>query len=54
MSQEMTAIRFHEYGGSDRLLVEKILRPQPKAGEVLIKVHFAGSTRWTGSSGPDT
>lgn len=42
MPQQMTAVRFHEYGGSDKLIVEKILRPQPKAGEVLIKVHFAG------------
>ena len=42
MPLEMVAIRFHEYGGSDKLLVEKIQRPQPKAGEVLIKVHYAG------------
>ncbi len=42
MPHEMVAIRFHEYGGSDKLLVEKIQRPQPKAGEVLIKVHYAG------------
>ncbi len=42
MPQEMTAVRFHEYGGSDKLIVEKIPRPQPKAGEVLIKVHYAG------------
>ena len=42
MAQEMTAVRFHEYGGSDKLIVEKIVRPQPKAGEVLIKVQYAG------------
>ena len=42
MPLEMIAIRFHEYGGSDKLLVEKIQRPQPGAGEVLIKVHCAG------------
>jgi NADPH:quinone reductase-like Zn-dependent oxidoreductase len=42
MPQEMTAIRFHDYGGSDKLVVEKVQRPQPKAGEVLIKVHYAG------------
>ncbi len=42
MPQEMTAVRFHEYGGSDKLIVDKIPRPQPKAGEVLIKVHYAG------------
>jgi NADPH:quinone reductase-like Zn-dependent oxidoreductase len=42
MLQEMTAVRFHEYGGSDKLIIERIPRPQPKAGEVLIKVHYAG------------
>jgi NADPH:quinone reductase-like Zn-dependent oxidoreductase len=42
MSTEIKAIRFHEYGGSDKLILETIPRPVPKADEVLIKVHFAG------------
>ena len=42
MSGEIKAIRFHEYGGSEKLVLETIPRPVPKANEVLIKVHFAG------------
>jgi NADPH:quinone reductase-like Zn-dependent oxidoreductase len=42
MSAEIKAIRFHEYGGSEKLVLETIPRPVPKANEVLIKVHFAG------------
>src|SRR5271157_3060928 len=41
MSDQMKAIRFHEYGGSEKLILESILRPVPTANEVLIKVHFA-------------
>jgi len=36
------AIRYHGYGGSDQLKLETLERPQPGAGEVLVKVHFAG------------
>ncbi len=42
MSEQMRVIRFHEYGGSEKLILETIPRPVPKANEVLIKVHFAG------------
>jgi hypothetical protein len=42
MSQDYKAIRFHEYGGSDKLLLETVPRPVLKADEVLIEVHFAG------------
>jgi NADPH:quinone reductase-like Zn-dependent oxidoreductase len=42
MPAEIKAIRFHEYGGSEKLVLETIPRPVPKANEVLIKVHFAG------------
>ena len=42
MSEQMKAMRFHEYGGSEKLVLETIPRPVPKANEVLIKVHFAG------------
>lgn len=42
MSEQMKAIRFHEYGGSEKLVLESIPRPVPAGNEVLIKVHFAG------------
>ncbi len=42
MPAEIRAIRFHEYGGSEKMALETIPRPVPKATEVLIKVHFAG------------
>jgi NADPH:quinone reductase-like Zn-dependent oxidoreductase len=42
MSEQMKAIRFHEYGGSEKLALETIPRPVLTANEVLIKVHFAG------------
>ncbi len=42
MFAEIKAVRFHAYGGSEKLVLETIPRPVPKANEVLIKVHFAG------------
>jgi NADPH:quinone reductase-like Zn-dependent oxidoreductase len=42
MSKETKAIRFHEYGGSEKLVLETVPRPAPKANEVLVKVQFAG------------
>src|SRR5438105_12376090 len=41
-SQTMTAIRIHNYGGPEVLHYEDAPRPQPQAGEVLIRVHAAG------------
>jgi NADPH:quinone reductase-like Zn-dependent oxidoreductase len=38
----MKAVRFEEYGDIDVLKIEDIARPEPKAGEVLIKVKAAG------------
>src|ERR1700733_11423864 len=38
----MRAARFHEYGPPSVLVVETIERPEAKAGEVLIRVRFAG------------
>jgi NADPH:quinone reductase-like Zn-dependent oxidoreductase len=35
----MKAIRIHEYGGPEVLTYEDAPRPQPAAGEVLIRVH---------------
>jgi NADPH2:quinone reductase len=38
----MKAIRVHELGGSDKLSLDEIEKPSPKAGEVLIKIEAAG------------
>jgi NADPH:quinone reductase-like Zn-dependent oxidoreductase len=38
----MRAARFHDYGPPSVLVVESVQRPDPKAGEVLVRVHFAG------------
>src|SRR5437870_8689447 len=38
----MKAIRIHNYGGPEVLKYEDAPRPQPQAGEVLIRVHGAG------------
>jgi NADPH:quinone reductase-like Zn-dependent oxidoreductase len=38
----MKAIRIHNYGGPEVLRYEEAPRPQPQAGEVLIRVHAAG------------
>jgi len=42
MSKDFKAIRFHEYGGADKLALETLPRPVLKPSEVLIGVHFAG------------
>ena len=38
----MRAVRFYEYGSPDVLVVEQVPRPEPGAGEVLVRVHAAG------------
>src|SRR5256886_5696148 len=38
----MKAIRIHNYGGPEVLNYEDAPRPQPQAGEVLVRVHAAG------------
>lgn len=40
--QTMQVIRVYQYGDPDQLRCEQILRPEPQAGEVLIRVHAAG------------
>jgi NADPH:quinone reductase-like Zn-dependent oxidoreductase len=40
--QTMRAVRFHQYGGREQLIVERIPCSQPQAGEVLIRVAAAG------------
>ncbi len=42
MAPEMRAVRFHDYGPPSTLVVDLVARPEPKAGEVLIRVHAAG------------
>ena len=38
----MKAVRIHEFGGLDSLRVEEAPRPEPKDGEVLVRIHAAG------------
>jgi len=38
----MRAIRVHQYGGPEELQLEQQPRPEPEAGEVLLRVHAAG------------
>lgn len=40
--QTMRAIRVHDYGGPEQLKLEETPRPEPQAGEVLLRVHAAG------------
>lgn len=37
----MNAVRFHDYGGPEVLVVEQVPQPVPGAGQVLIRVHVA-------------
>ncbi|HEX5431573.1 MAG TPA: NADP-dependent oxidoreductase [Bryobacteraceae bacterium] len=39
--QTMKAVRIHEYGGPEVLRYEDAPRPEPEAGEVLVRVHAA-------------
>jgi len=39
MTKLMNAVRIHTYGGSRVLVFEEVLRPEPKANELLIRVH---------------
>ncbi len=38
----MRAVQFHTYGGPEQLIVERVPRPEPQAGEVLVRVYAAG------------
>jgi NADPH:quinone reductase-like Zn-dependent oxidoreductase len=40
--REMRAVRFHDYGAPSVLMVEDVARPEPKEGEVLLRVRAAG------------
>jgi NADPH:quinone reductase-like Zn-dependent oxidoreductase len=41
-TQTMLAIQVHSYGGPEVLKLEEKPRPEPRAGEVLLRVHAAG------------
>src|SRR2546428_2941804 len=41
-TQTMRVIHVHSYGGPEQLTLERLERPQPQAGEVLLRVHAAG------------
>jgi NADPH:quinone reductase-like Zn-dependent oxidoreductase len=38
----MRAVRLHDYGGPDKLVLEEVPRPQPGQGQVLLHVRAAG------------
>lgn len=38
----MRAVRFHDYGGPEKLVIEQVSVPQPGDGSVLVWVHAAG------------
>lgn len=38
----MRAVVIREYGSNDVVQIEEIERPEPKAGEILVRVHAAG------------
>jgi NADPH:quinone reductase-like Zn-dependent oxidoreductase len=41
-TQTMQAIQVHDYGNADQLKLEQIPVPEPKEGEVLVRVYAAG------------
>jgi NADPH:quinone reductase-like Zn-dependent oxidoreductase len=44
----MIAARVHAFGPPEAIRVEPVPRPQPGAGEVLVRVHAAGVGPWDG------
>jgi NADPH:quinone reductase-like Zn-dependent oxidoreductase len=42
VKQMMQAIQVYEYGDVDQLKLAVVVRPEPQAGEVLVRVHAAG------------
>ena len=49
-TETINAIQVHAYGDADQLKLERIARPEPKEGEVLVRVHAGESTRSIGRS----
>jgi NADPH:quinone reductase-like Zn-dependent oxidoreductase len=44
----MLAWRVHKFGPPEIMILERVLRPDPGAGEVLVDVHAAGVGPWDG------
>ena len=42
MTPKMKTVLIREYGDNDVVKIESVDRPEPKAGQVLVKVHTAG------------
>jgi NADPH:quinone reductase-like Zn-dependent oxidoreductase len=42
MTETMQAVQVHRYGGPEELKLERIPRPEPKTGELLVRVYAAG------------
>src|SRR5438128_12610939 len=38
----MRTVHFYAYGGPEQLVMEHVPRPEPQAGEVLVRVYAAG------------
>src|SRR6516164_5364766 len=38
----MRAVHFYAYGGPEQLVLEQVRRPEPQAGEVLVRVYAVG------------
>ena len=39
----MKAIRVHEFGSPEVLKLEEVAMPKPSPGQVLVRIHAAGS-----------
>ena len=44
----MLAWRVHKYGPPEAMILERVPRPDPGPGEVLVDVHAAGVGPWDG------
>lgn len=42
----MKAVRFHDYGGPEQIILEEIPIPEPGAGEVLVKINAVAVNPW--------
>jgi NADPH:quinone reductase-like Zn-dependent oxidoreductase len=40
----MRAVQAHARGGAEQMRLEDVPKPEPRAGEALIRVHAAGIT----------
>src|SRR5437764_13277461 len=41
-TKTINAIQVHDYGDADQLKLEQIPQPEPREGEVLVRLHAAG------------